>query len=194
MALQWTSTLAVGVPELDSQHQELFRRIDRLLDAVLRQDRSEAGRLLEFLGGYVRDHFAAEERLMAEVSYPDAERHVREHRDFARRLAELDAQFAAGGATAALVFALERQAVGWRASMAAIAQSHEGQPTPSTGSSSGTPHASRTKSWSPTSSTMQATPAVNNSDSAIRVSSISACGGIGCPMTVSSRTSVVEIR
>lgn len=113
MALQWTSTLAVGVPELDRQHQELFRRIDRLLDAVLRQDRSEAGRLLEFLGGYVRDHFAAEERLMAEVSYPDAERHVQEHRDFARRLAELDAQFAAGGATAALVFALEREAVGW---------------------------------------------------------------------------------
>jgi len=113
VALQWTSTLSVGVPELDAQHQELFRRIDRLLTAVLHQDRSEAERLLTWLKGYVRDHFAAEERLMAETEYPDAERHVLEHREFARRLAQVDADFAAQGPTAAVVFALEQQAVGW---------------------------------------------------------------------------------
>jgi hemerythrin len=113
VALQWTSTLSVGVPELDEQHQELFRRIDRLLTAVLHQDRSEAERLLTWLRGYVRDHFAAEERLMVEVEYPDAERHVQEHREFARRLAQVDADFAAQGPTAAVVFALEQQAVGW---------------------------------------------------------------------------------
>ena len=113
MALQWTSTLSVGVPELDAQHQELFRRIDRLLTAVLHQDRSEAERLLTWLKGYVRDHFAAEERLMVEVEYPDAERHVQEHREFARRLAQVDADFTAQGPTAAVVFALEQQAVGW---------------------------------------------------------------------------------
>jgi len=113
VALQWTSTLSVGVPELDEQHRELFRRIDRLLTAVLHQDRSEAERLLAWLRGYVKDHFAAEERLMAEVAYPDAERHVQEHREFARRLAAIDADFAAHGPTAAVVFALEQQAVGW---------------------------------------------------------------------------------
>jgi hemerythrin len=113
VALQWTSTLSVGVPELDEQHQALFRRIDRLLDAVLHHDRSEAERLLTWLHGYVKDHFAAEERLMAEVVYPDAERHVQEHREFARRLAQVDVDFAAQGPTAAVVFALERQAVGW---------------------------------------------------------------------------------
>lgn len=113
MALQWTSTLSVGVPELDEQHQELFRRIDRLLTAMLHQDRSETERLLTWLKGYVRDHFAAEERLMAEVAYPDAERHVQEHRDFARRLGQIDADFAARGPTPAVIFALEQQAVGW---------------------------------------------------------------------------------
>jgi hemerythrin len=113
MALQWTSTLSVGVPELDEQHRELFRRVDRLLDAVLHQDRSEAGRMLTFLRSFVREHFGAEERLMAESGYPDAARHVQEHRDFARRLAELDDRFAEHGATASLVFELERQAVGW---------------------------------------------------------------------------------
>ncbi|MCM2332769.1 MAG: bacteriohemerythrin [Anaeromyxobacteraceae bacterium] len=113
MALQWTSTLSVGVPEIDAQHQELFRRIDRLLDAVLRRDRSEAGAVLAWLGTFVQDHFSAEERLMAETGYPDAERHVKEHRDFARRLAEIEADFEAHGATAAVMYALEQHAVGW---------------------------------------------------------------------------------
>jgi hemerythrin len=113
MALQWTSTLSVGVPEIDEQHQELFRRIDRLLDAMLHQDRSEVGQLLAFLHGFVLEHFAAEERLMAEVEYPDAERHILEHREFARGLAQVEADFAAHGATAAVVFRLEQQTVGW---------------------------------------------------------------------------------
>jgi hemerythrin len=113
MALQWTSTLSVGVPELDEQHRELFRRVDRLLDAVLHQDRSEAGRLLAYLRSFVAEHFGAEERLMAESAYPDAARHAQEHRDFARRLSALDADFAAHGATAGLMFELEQQAVGW---------------------------------------------------------------------------------
>jgi len=113
MALQWTSTLSVGVPEIDEQHRELFRRVDRLLDAVLHHDRSEVGQLLAYLQGFVVEHFAAEERLMAEVEYPEAERHVREHRDFAAALAELGAEFAATGATAGVVFKLEQQTVGW---------------------------------------------------------------------------------
>lgn len=113
MALQWTSTLSVGVEEIDEQHRELFRRVDRLLDAVLHQDRTEVGKLLAFLDAFVVEHFAAEERLMAEVAYPDAERHVLEHREFSRRLAAIDADFASHGATAALVFALEQLLVGW---------------------------------------------------------------------------------
>jgi len=113
MALQWTSTLSVGVPEIDEQHRELFRRVDSLLDAVLHQDRDEVGRVLAYLQGFVVEHFDAEERLMAEVAYPEAERHVREHRAFAATLAEVGAEYAAHGPTAALVFRLEQQAVGW---------------------------------------------------------------------------------
>jgi hemerythrin len=113
VALQWTSTLSVGVPELDAQHQELFRRIDRLLDAMLHNDRSEAERLLAFLRAYVVDHFAAEERLMAEVGYPDAAGHAEEHHRFAATLHEVDLEFLASGPTAALVLKLEQHAVGW---------------------------------------------------------------------------------
>lgn len=113
MALQWTSALSVGVPEIDVQHQELFRRVDRLLDAMLHNDRSEAGRLLAFLREFVVEHFGAEERLMADLAYPDAEAHVQEHRRFGATLQAVDQAFQASGPTAAVVLQLEQQAVAW---------------------------------------------------------------------------------
>lgn len=113
VALQWTSALSMGVPEIDAQHEELFRRIDRLLDAMLHSDRSEAGRMLAYLRGFVVDHFGAEERLMVELGYPDLERHLAEHRAFAAALHEVDQAFLAQGPTAAIMLKLEQQAVGW---------------------------------------------------------------------------------
>jgi hemerythrin len=113
MALRWTSALSIGVAELDAQHEELFRRVDRLLDAMLARDRSEASCLLAFLQQHVTDHFAAEERLMREVAYPDAALHAAEHTKFAAEIAALAAIFALEGATARLVLRLERDVTRW---------------------------------------------------------------------------------
>ncbi len=33
MAIEWTMGLSTGVDEIDDQHKELFKRINRLLDA-----------------------------------------------------------------------------------------------------------------------------------------------------------------
>ena len=65
MAIRWTSALAIGVANLDAQHEELFRRVDRLHDAMLARDRTEAGELIRFLQRYVADHLEAEERAHA---------------------------------------------------------------------------------------------------------------------------------
>ncbi len=113
MALRWTSTLSIGVTELDAQHEELFRRFDRLLDAMLAHDRSEASHLIAFLQHYVRDHFAAEERLMREVAYPDAALHAAEHVAFAAEIDALAHLLALEGASARLVLRLEREVTGW---------------------------------------------------------------------------------
>jgi len=113
VALHWTTALSVGVREIDAQHRELFARVDRLLDAMLRGDRSEAARLLAFLREYVVVHFAAEERLMEETAYPALQRHPDEHRRFDAMLRELDAEFRDEGPTASLVFRLEHLAVAW---------------------------------------------------------------------------------
>lgn len=113
MPLTWTSALSIGVPEIDEQHRELFRNVDALQDAVLARDRAGAARILRFLRGYVRVHFAAEESLMRGLVYPAREAHEEEHRAFAARIDALDRALEVEGATAALVHRVEREVSAW---------------------------------------------------------------------------------
>jgi hemerythrin len=113
VALQWTSALSVGVPEIDAQHRELFARVDRLLDAVLRRDRAAAIQLMAFLREYTVVHFAAEEQLMEQSGFREMEAHLLEHRRFTAALRILEADYRAEGATADVVYRLEREAVDW---------------------------------------------------------------------------------
>jgi len=113
MALRWTSALAIGVPELDAQHAELFRRVERLHDAMIAHDRTEAARLLEFLLVYVREHFAAEEALMARTAFPGRAAHEAEHAAFAADIAGLYELLAREGTTARLVLTVEQRVTGW---------------------------------------------------------------------------------
>ncbi len=113
MALQWSSVLAVGVPEIDAQHEELFLRVDRLHDAMLARDRAGAVELIGYLGEYVRTHFGMEEGLMRAVGYPEREPHADEHARFAAAVVGLQRALAEEGATAALVLRLEREVSGW---------------------------------------------------------------------------------
>ena len=113
LALQWSSALTLGVPDLDAQHRELFTRVDRLLDSMLHGDRGEAATLAAFLRDHVVLHFAAEEQLMQELRYPDAAHHTEEHRAFAASMLELDSAFRERGATAELVLRLESEVTAW---------------------------------------------------------------------------------
>ena len=88
--ISWDRSLETGEPEIDDQHRELFRRIDKLVAATQdRRARAEVGRLLTFLGDYVVSHFEAEERLMAESGYPEAGLHRSEHLHFVAEYARL---------------------------------------------------------------------------------------------------------
>jgi hemerythrin len=113
VALNWSSTLALGVPELDAQHRELFIRVDKLLDSMLRGDRTEAAQLAAFLREHVVLHFAAEEQLMKDLGYADLKAHIAEHDAFAASMLELSSALGEHGATAELVLRLEREAVAW---------------------------------------------------------------------------------
>ena len=87
--IQWTTDLAVGIEEIDAQHQELFRRADRFVAGLSEPSRQDVGILLSYLRLYCVTHFGAEESWMREVSYPGYAAHKAEHDGFVERILEL---------------------------------------------------------------------------------------------------------
>ncbi len=98
----WTPALALGHEEIDSQHQEMFRRAARLCDAMASGDGATVARLFDFLGTYVVDHFAAEERLMVENEFPGYNVHRAAHERFVRDYQSLRKLHEQSGASTAV--------------------------------------------------------------------------------------------
>ncbi len=99
MILEWTSALRVGVEQIDEQHQELFRRAERLVLALEAGHRADVDPLLRYLTDYVVSHFEFEERWMAEAEYPGLEAHRDAHRRFMDDLRERTREYRRQGPT-----------------------------------------------------------------------------------------------
>ncbi len=112
-AIQWSPALAVGVPEIDAQHQELFRRAERLVTALRTGDRGEVAPLLRYLTAYVVEHFAAEERYMREIGYPGLDGHRAAHETFRHDFAEMIAEYERKGPTALVALTMHNWLSDW---------------------------------------------------------------------------------
>jgi hemerythrin len=112
-SLQWTPALSVGVPDIDAQHRELFRRGERLITALRAGDRGEVLPLLAYLDEYVVHHFAAEERLMKEVGYPGREAHAAAHQAFRADFAAFVRDFRRTGPTALVALTIHNWLSDW---------------------------------------------------------------------------------
>ncbi|MDA8098400.1 MAG: bacteriohemerythrin [Nitrospiraceae bacterium] len=114
MTFTWTEELATEVAEIDSQHQELFRRVNGILEACReKKGRQEIGKFIEFLEDYVDEHFAGEERRMLAVGYPALSSHRAEHRDFTRQLSEIKKEFTTYGSGINVVLMAVRASGDW---------------------------------------------------------------------------------
>jgi hemerythrin len=105
--LAWKPSLAVGVVEIDAQHQALFDIAGRI-EAVVTARESANGleELFSALAERAMDHFAVEERVMREVGYPLLPRHMQEHAFFKRQIASLVSQWNTEGASPAVLLAM----------------------------------------------------------------------------------------
>ena len=81
--MQWTDELSVGVEIIDTQHKELFLRINDLV-AAIRQSacKYKIGDVVKFLGEYITFHFSEEEKLMKQCGYPALKQHREHHKKF----------------------------------------------------------------------------------------------------------------
>jgi hemerythrin len=91
--MEWTERLAIGISSIDSQHKELFKRINNLVVAIKeKRCKSEIDDTIKFLDDYAKVHFAAEEKHMLEANYDGLEKQREDHRKYLAALAALKEQ------------------------------------------------------------------------------------------------------
>ncbi len=114
MTIEWTEDLSVGIKEIDDQHKELFNQINQLLDACNQNKGKETvGKIIDFLGKYVIEHFSCEEEQMKKFNYPDYASHKAHHSEFIKSFTDLKARFDTDGPGAHIVILTNRVVVGW---------------------------------------------------------------------------------
>ncbi len=112
--IEWTEELATGSAEIDQQHQEIFRRINSLLEACQEgKGKQEVCRVLGFLDDYVVTHFGDEEQYMLQLGYPGFEEHKAQHIEFVKNYVALKKQVEAEGPGLNTVITANRLVVDW---------------------------------------------------------------------------------
>lgn len=114
MTILWSEDLATGVPRIDVQHQELFRRINSLLEACNKgKGKEEVKSVIKFLEDYVVTHFSEEERHMINFSYHDYAHHKSEHTEFMENFAKLKGHLESEGIGLTAVIMTNQLVVDW---------------------------------------------------------------------------------
>jgi hemerythrin len=94
MKTKWDHELDTGNLFIDQQHQEIFQRVNNLIDAIkLGKGKEETRKMLAFLSDYIFYHFEAEEKYMRLQNYPGIELQVSEHKKFIVELNNIKSEF-----------------------------------------------------------------------------------------------------
>jgi len=88
--VKWSSDYSIGVVNIDNQHKRMVSMINRLHKSIPDGAvNSEIDLVLKSLVDYTQYHFAAEEKLMQEIQFPDYQRHRRLHRDLTAQVTDM---------------------------------------------------------------------------------------------------------
>lgn len=82
MRIEWHDGLVLGHPKIDAQHRMLVNLLNRFVDSFDAPPGERDSRIRNAFASisvFTELHFAMEERLMDEASYPDAATHIRGH-------------------------------------------------------------------------------------------------------------------
>lgn len=87
---QWTEDMSVNNNVIDEQHQELFDKINELLNAIVTGHAEDVVEdMVHFFKRYMEEHLRYEENFLADIGYPHAAEHKEEHKKFEQKYYEL---------------------------------------------------------------------------------------------------------
>jgi hemerythrin len=114
MAICFDEALRTGNELIDSQHQELIARVNKLEECKPGTEKVVAAQVLGFLLDYTNKHFADEEALQIESDYPLLDAHKAQHASFVKAVEELeDMLVEEEGPSEAFVAAVKSNIVDW---------------------------------------------------------------------------------
>lgn len=112
--MPWTPNLSVGVKMIDDQHKIWFEKAEKLFAAG--QKNQAAGyiaELLSFLEDYTKEHFAAEEKYMLSIHYPEYPVQKQAHTAFIGRLAKLRTDYNTSGGNLTVILNANKIVLDW---------------------------------------------------------------------------------
>ncbi len=78
--MEWNQDYESGLADIDVQHRYIFALVQRVNQLDDKVERTELREVAEELGRLALCHFGCEEQLMVAYDYPEAARHITEHR------------------------------------------------------------------------------------------------------------------
>ncbi len=92
--LEWDTQYSVKDEFIDSQHKNIVKAINALIDAI---DDGKTGsfcvKLYTALKAYAERHFAHEEQMLLENHFPDLKNHKDQHRLYIKKIEEMHQKF-----------------------------------------------------------------------------------------------------
>jgi hemerythrin-like metal-binding protein len=95
--IEWNDSYSVGVKVLDDQHQSLFKMVNELHAAMMRQERKSV--TVTLLGNLLKcsqEHFDTEERMMEAAQYPGLAQHRAYHHELTKKAQDFMARIQHG--------------------------------------------------------------------------------------------------
>lgn len=93
----WHEEYCTGNPVVDEQHQNLFKIINTLHDAMMQgKGKNTLKQTLDELIRYTIEHFATEEKLMLQYNYPYYRDHKLKHDELTDKVSNLAEEFTEG--------------------------------------------------------------------------------------------------
>jgi len=97
---QWEAKYSVGIQSIDNQHKEIFKYLDKLLEALKQGQASHViNEIVLDLEKYAQIHFQKEEYFFQRFNYQGSAMHINEHQNFTKKIVTLKSNLKSGKIT-----------------------------------------------------------------------------------------------
>lgn len=116
--MYWKDRYELGVDLIDTQHKELFARVETFLQTVRSAEEwdkktAQVNETLEFMKNYVVEHFQDEEAYQQHIGYPGYEKHKKLHESMVQYVLDTCSEYERNGFNEQLMQQFSGKLLAW---------------------------------------------------------------------------------